>query len=370
MPWVVAVLAVGAAWVLHPLVIPLVLASWFAALAGPAVSWFAARMGGRKAGAALLTLLLFLAVLVPLVMLGMSLLGAALSLVQQSLHAGSAREAFEILVGTGLPTTGAKGGFGADEIVAFLREHGEKALAILAVIGPLGGWAMISLFVFFLSAYVFLLEGRKIFAWLVLHSPLSRRSMTRLGNAVIETGRGMMTGVGLTGLTQGILTSIAYTLLGVPRPLVLGLVTCFFAVVPVLGTPMIWVPVTIGLAMTGHSTKAMILAGLGSSVMFFVDNVIGPWYARFGRLQMPTWVLIMSMFGGVGTMGPWGVLLGPLCVRVASEALAIARERGLIGPSARRVGPVPSSRSPLSADAAVRASRRLPALLHHPGQAR
>ncbi len=57
---------------------------------------------------------------------------------------------------------------------------------------------------------------------------------------------------------QAGIATIAYLALGVPRPLVLGLVTFFASVLPTVGAALVWVPVpvSIALAMTGRTTSA------------------------------------------------------------------------------------------------------------------
>ena len=40
-------------------------------------------------------------------------------------------------------------------------------------------------------------------------------------------------------------------------------------------------------------------------------------------------VLLVAMFGGLATVGAWGLLLGPLLVRLAVEAVSIEREERL-----------------------------------------
>jgi len=42
-------------------------------------------------------------------------------------------------------------------------------------------------------------------------------------------------------------------------------------------------------------------------------------------------ILIVSMFGGVIGIGPSGIVLGPLVLRLAQEALEIAREERATG---------------------------------------
>jgi predicted PurR-regulated permease PerM len=92
-----------------------------------------------------------------------------------------------------------------------------------------------------------------------------------------------------------------------------------------VGTGLIWVPIAIGLALAGKEVQAAIMAGVGVLVIATVDNVMRPIFARFGKLELSTFVLLTSIFGGLAMFGTWGLLLGPLAVRLAKEALILAR---------------------------------------------
>jgi predicted PurR-regulated permease PerM len=69
-----------------------------------------------------------------------------------------------------------------------------------------------------------------------------------------------------------------------------------------------------------------VLAVIGVAVIGTVDNLARPYLARRGRLELPTWLVLTSMFGGVELFGGWGLVLGPLLVRLAKEALVLSRE--------------------------------------------
>src|SRR6185436_10017871 len=85
----------------------------------------------------------------------------------------------------------------------------------------------------------------------------------------------------------------------------------------------VWVPVTAGLALTGRTGAAIALGVVGVGLIGTVDNVARPYLARRGQLQLPTWVVLFAMFGGIELIGGWGLLLGPLALRLAKEALLI-----------------------------------------------
>jgi predicted PurR-regulated permease PerM len=101
------------------------------------------------------------------------------------------------------------------------------------------------------------------------------------------------------------------------------MLTLLFSVIPAIGTALVWVPVAAGLAITGRTTAAIALGVVGVAVIGSVDNVARPYLARRGHLQLPTWVVLIAMFGGIALIGGWGLLLGPLVLRLAKEALLI-----------------------------------------------
>ena len=105
----------------------------------------------------------------------------------------------------------------------------------------------------------------------------------------------------------------------------LGLLTCVASLIPSVGTALVWVPIAVGLALAGRTGSAAIMAVVGVVVIGTVDNVMRPVFARFGKLELSTFVLLTSIFGGLAIFGTWGLLLGPLFARLAKEALVMAR---------------------------------------------
>ncbi|HEX8790460.1 MAG TPA: hypothetical protein VF765_05870, partial [Polyangiaceae bacterium] len=85
----VAVLGAAAALVAAALWAPLVLAAWIADAVHPLVRRLERAMGGRRAAAGALTVLVVLAVGVPLVTSAMVLAGRVRDIVADALHAGT-----------------------------------------------------------------------------------------------------------------------------------------------------------------------------------------------------------------------------------------------------------------------------------------
>jgi len=329
--WVVLILVIGAAAAFLPLWPPLVLAAFVAAMARPLLLRIGKATGGRQRAAGALVVLLVMVLFVPLGGAIVSLSRGAVELARNVMASDSAKSALVAVVSGG-PSGDPGGTAGAldflkspGKIVALVQEHGAYAMQIVGGVAGAATEALLGFFVFFYAVYVFLLDGPGYYEWLEQHAPIDVEHTRRLAAAFNETGRGLFIGVGLTGLAQGIVATTTYVALGVPRALVLGLLTCIASLIPSVGTGLIWVPVAIGLALAGREVQAAIMAGVGVLVIATVDNVMRPIFARFGKLELSTFVLLTSIFGGLAMFGTWGLLLGPLAVRLAKEALILAR---------------------------------------------
>jgi predicted PurR-regulated permease PerM len=120
---------------------------------------------------------------------------------------------------------------------------------------------------------------------------------------------------------------VGFLALGVPRALVLGALTFVCAFVPAVGTAVVWGPVAVGLAIQGHTTKAILLTLLGLLGIGSIDNILRPLFQRWGgKLQLPAFLLLLAAFGGLAALGPLGLIVGPLALRLSRELLAIAKE--------------------------------------------
>jgi predicted PurR-regulated permease PerM len=117
-----------------------------------------------------------------------------------------------------------------------------------------------------------------------------------------------------------------FWLLGLPNPIFWGIVMAFLAMIPVLGTFVIWLPAAGYLALGGDWGKAAILVAWGTVVIGGIDNFLYPILAG-GRLRLHTVPMFIAIVGGLALFGAAGLILGPLVVVMTIEVLAIWRER-------------------------------------------
>lgn len=330
---VLVVLGLAAAAVFVPMWAPLVLAAWFAHFTRPMLARICRnRLAKRRRVAGVMVVAAMLMLLTPLVLITISLAASAVDLVDAAMKSKSGANALRALVSTDGNPVDPKALLSApDKLFGLAKEHGTKAWTALNTIAGITASALIGFFVFLLGAYTFLVEGDKAYTWCEQHAPVRPDLFGRFAKAFNETGRGLLVGVVLTGAMQAGVATIAYLLLGVPSALVLGLLTFFASLIPSVGTALVWAPVAAGLALSGRTTAAIALSALGIVVIGSIDNFLRPVFAKWGKLDMPSFIVLVTMFGGLGIFGAWGLILGPLVVRLFIEALRIGREERLTG---------------------------------------
>lgn len=281
---------------------------------------FIAPLRRRRIPPIVLTIALVLSFILPVGLALVPLATEANTLVRSLVTAESAPSMLR-----GLVENGAQGASFEPSLEAIFAQS-RLAWSVMHTIGGATTRAAAGFFVFCVIAYTRLQHGEEIYAWFREHAPVNGDVLDRLAAAFIETGRGLFFGIGGAALAQATIATITYRLLGVPHALVLGLLTFVAAIIPGLGSALAWGPIAAGLALTGRPLAAVVMLGVGFFIVGTIDNVLRPWLTRYGKLQMSTPLVFVSMLGGLVVLGPTGILLAPLVVRLTKEMLLIAHE--------------------------------------------
>jgi len=317
---------------LAPFFGPIAWALFIAFLIQPLHRWLARRLGGRAAlSAALLTVATFLMIVGPLTGLGAAFAKQVTDLareVQQFVaeHKATATTDLASLpyVGAALDWLQENTGISFAQMQAWAVEGAQavlKALAGLgraAFLGALGtviGFALMMFILFFAIR-----DSARWMDTLRALTPMSAAERARLFDHLASVTRAMVYGTGVTALVQGALVAIGFAIVGLPSPIVFGVLAALAALIPMAGTPVVWVPAVIALAVQERWTAA-ILMGLWGGVVVTIDNFLRPWLVS-GKAQIGAVTVFIGVLGGVSAFGPIGVILGPLVL-----ALAIALVR-------------------------------------------
>jgi predicted PurR-regulated permease PerM len=164
-------------------------------------------------------------------------------------------------------------------------------------------------------AFFFYLYGEPIAARLrVILARIAGARAERLIDVTGATVRGVVYGILLTAIVQGVLTAFGLWLSGVPRPVLLGAMAGFLSVLPI-GAPVVWIPAALWLMSSGHLGWGVFLAIYGVVAVSGADSVIRPWFIARGA-QLPFLLTVLGVLGGALAFGLLGIFLGPVLLGI------------------------------------------------------
>ena len=127
-------------------------------------------------------------------------------------------------------------------------------------------------------------------------------------------------GTGLTASVQGLLVGVAFWAAGLANAVFWGVVTIIVAILPVVGSGLIWGPGALALALAGRYGWAIALTIWGILVVGNVDNVIRPFvFRRWARIH--PFITVIGAFAGIAWFGLLGLLIGPLAISYFFELI-------------------------------------------------
>ena len=169
----------------------------------------------------------------------------------------------------------------------------------------------VNLFVMIFVLYFMLIGGKKMEAYVNDILPFNEANTQEVIREINMIVRSNAIGIPLLAIIQGGVAMIGYLLFGAPNILMLGFLTCFATIIPMVGTALVWFPVAAYLAISGDWFNAIGLFGYGAIVVSQSDNLI-----RFIlQKKMADTHPLITIFGvviGLPLFGFMGIIFGPL----------------------------------------------------------
>jgi predicted PurR-regulated permease PerM len=211
----------------------------------------------------------------------------------------------------------------------FVREHLEGWTKILATrtIGVVGGAVSVvvqMVLVVFTMFYLFR-DGPALRAALDDMLPLERSQMHDVLSRTREVIYATVNGVIVIAMIQGLLGTFIFWVLGLPSPLLWGVVMFFLSMIPMAGAFLVWAPAALFLALTGMWTKAIVLVAWGVLVVGSIDNVLSPKLVG-KRTRLHELLIFFSVLGGIDVFGVLGLVLGPVVVAITLALIEMVRQ--------------------------------------------
>lgn len=323
-------LLAGLGWLVWRVVEPVWHSLAWAALLGTLLAPLQRRLLGLGAGPSLAAALTVLLIVVSLV-LPLALIAEQVAVQAHRLHSGnpaSVIDAGQVLADPlgKMPWLEERLGHLATPVnISIEQMHawftaGVQALARrvsafggVVVQGALGAVASVALMLFVLFYVV--RDGPTLAARVVPMLPVEEERRKLLWRQLSDVTRAVFLGIGVAALVHGGLIGLGAWLAGVQAPLLVGTLAALLALIPVVGSALVWVPCVALLALQGHAGAAMFLAAWSVLLVGAVDHVLRPLLIS-GRASIPTLPVFVGVLGGLHAFGLLGLFLGPIVLSV------------------------------------------------------
>jgi len=209
---------------------------------------------------------------------------------------------------------------------------GSSALRVVGTATRLG----IQLTIAFFGLFYLLVAPAGAFTAIRPFIPFSAKNAGVLRARFRDVTFSTLVGTGVTAAVQGLLVGLAFWVTGLSNAVFWGVVTVIVAILPVVGSGLIWGPGAAALAIEGRYGWAIALAIWGVVVVGSVDNVIRPYvFRRWARIH--PFITVIGAFAGINWFGLLGLLIGPLAISYFFELIRMYRDEYLEGEDTAQV---------------------------------
>ena len=154
-------------------------------------------------------------------------------------------------------------------------------------------------------------DGERIVLVAIARFTTDQDKARRYFSEIRATVTAVTVGTIFTCLVQGATAGLGYFVAGIPAPVLCGALTALAALVPVVGTGIIWAPLVALVAINGAYLKAGLLALWCVFFVGLADNAIRP-LAIGAKSNIPIPAIVLGAICGVITLGILGLILGPV----------------------------------------------------------
>jgi predicted PurR-regulated permease PerM len=182
-------------------------------------------------------------------------------------------------------------------------------------------WALfIGIIVTVLAMFFLFRDGRRLLPIAIRAIPMP----VALGHTLVDNIAGMIRSNIAASLVaasiQGTIGGLAFAWLGLPAPVLWGVVMGFFCVFPFIGAWLVWAPAAAVLALANRPWDAVVLVVIGFAVVHPVDNLLRPAIVAH-TTKLNGLLVLIGVLGGVEAFGASGLLLGPVLISIAAALI-------------------------------------------------
>lgn len=192
----------------------------------------------------------------------------------------------------------------------------------------------VNIFTAILLLYFLLAGGWKMERYIAKLLPFAddnKKAVIHKVNLIVKSNA---IGIPLLAIMQGIVAYIGYLICGVHNPLLFGALTGCASIIPIVGTMIVWVPLTVLQYFDGSLLQAGGLLVYGVAVISQCDNVLRMFLQKKMADTHPL-ITIFGVIAGLPLFGFMGVIFGPLIVAMFLLFLDMFAKQYVLGGAAK-----------------------------------
>jgi predicted PurR-regulated permease PerM len=183
---------------------------------------------------------------------------------------------------------------------------------------------LLRFFLMIFMIFYFLREGRGIVLKLKYLAPLRTHQEDIIIESLQRVSRAVLLGSLLIAALQGLVGALGLYLVGI-KPLFWGTMMGLAALIPVIGTGLVWIPATAYLYFFGDWQWALFFLLYNVLIVTNIDTILRPLLMRRAAEVSPFYIFL-AILGGIHAFGALGIFYGPLILTFLMVMLKIYGE--------------------------------------------
>lgn len=161
--------------------------------------------------------------------------------------------------------------------------------------------------------YFMFINGREMEAFFKDLFPMQKKNTKIVGDKAREMIISNTIVIPLLAVIQGIVAFIGYIIFGVNEAIIMAVLTAIASVIPMVGTMLIWVPLSLILLAQGHIGQGIGLLLYGGILVTNIDNVIR-FMLQKKIADVHPMITVFGVIVGVNMFGFVGLIFGPTLI--------------------------------------------------------
>ncbi|MCI5222371.1 MAG: AI-2E family transporter, partial [Candidatus Electrothrix sp. AR4] len=132
-------------------------------------------------------------------------------------------------------------------------------------------------------------------------------------NKFLEISGVILVGNGISGVFQGVMGGVFFSILDINSPILWAGVMAILAFLPIFGIGLVLIPTSAILLLNGSPTQAALTFIFYVVLSFTVEYLLKPKFVG-NQVKMHTLLVFLAILGGMSIFGVLGIIYGPLVV--------------------------------------------------------